>query len=687
VRACVRACVRAGGAWSLAWLAVAGCADEEVPAGADVGSAQARLTGPDASAAMPHCAGKAVFAGHEPLHYIDRTLQVYACVAPGPEVEVLAYDAETGRQVDRAALKEENRQALQDGARLHHTLSDRIQHLGPDEPVDVAIWLRVDTSDLGDPWDRRNDRELAAWAHAEQEQRRRTSAQSLATNLAGFAGAVVRSNVDAETIGIPVVFAEVPKRHLTALGDLPGVNLIMPGSPDRDMEPLSTLNYFDSNVAGVHHLYEWTGDGVVVAVHEGARPDTYWNLPGILPGDCVAPGGSASCHCPGGSMTGHPRWVAGLIGNSVTPFGGIAPDASLIFANRGSCTSHGPDPTASAVNWATDEGASVINVSAIMGDLENMFYDYKAAHYPYPTVVAGAGNAGHLDLPVANKIRNGLVVGASTDNHIDYATDTRHDIEIKFNSSWINPEGFGELPHVAAPGGVVATAGAEPGEVAYGPNTSASTPQVAGAVACLQEQDPDLKWWPEVLTSVLMVGADINADAAEDGVWPLDLHDDIDDRDGAGQINMYYSGFVVFEGEKKPSPSVPHSPLGYGKSTMYQQSNPPGTCHYAWRVHVPAGEVLRAHSMVMSDPNCETGIFDCVGNPYAETLLALVDEGQAESFAYRADQNWQYLSWVNDSGVGKDMELTLCLIDWNGLEYAYYALSWLTLEPLASPVP
>jgi hypothetical protein len=444
----------------------------------------------------------------------------------------------------------------------------------------------------------------------------------------------------------------------------------------------------------VHHYLEYTGSGITVAIREGGRPDSYWNLPGIVPGDCEAAGGTAHCHCPEGNTFGHPRWVAGLVSTSVTPFSGIAPDSTTIFANTGvsGCESHGLDLFTSAVNWATDEGASVINVSAIGADSEQMFWDYKAVTWPWPTVVAGAGNQGHQEEhTVANRLRNGIVVGASTENHLDYAVDSRHDIEMRFNSSWINPEGWGELPHIVAPGTHVVSAGHDPGQIDSVVNTSAATPQVAGAVACLQEQNPALATRPEVIASGLMVSGDINADAGTGGVWPLDLHDGIDDRDGAGQMNMYYTGWTL-DSPSRVEPFSSPSGIGHDYGIMLDTDAPPGDPYpFLWNVHVPSGATVRAHFILTSDPNCETSSMgSCSGNPYPESAM-LLQHVPTERYEWstRVDQNWQFVSYTNTSAVAEDWILMVGVMDWNGIESRHVVRngSWHALDPLADPTP
>jgi hypothetical protein len=687
VRACVRACV---GALCL-MAATPGCTADGSAPGEGAGMALGEVAAPDATVAGAQC--EPVLLGRDHLRYIGRTLETHGCIASWPP-QLVTRDVATGALVDRAALKAADRQAFLDGSRLHHSLRDAIAPLGPDDLVDVAIWLAVETRDLPDTYTQRREAAVGAWVNEVRENRMRASVHALAAGLASFTGTVLRADLSASQIGIPSVFAQVPKRHLTAVGKLPGVNLVMPGSPDEEPVPLQSINYFDTNVAGVHHYLGYTGNGVTVAVYEGYRPDSYWNLPGIVPGECEAAGGAAHCHCPGGGTDAHSRLVTGMIRTSVTPFGGIASGASTIFANISHsqpCTTHGLDTFASALNWATSEGASVINLSTGgLGEILEMFWDYKAATWPFPTMVAAGGN--REDLPVGNRIRNGLVVGASTDNLLNYSIHTRHGVQWRQFTNWMNPDGWGELPHLLAPGTGLATAGADPGEIALGFNTSIAAPQVAAAAACMQDLNPTLTRRPHVTISGLMVGADINADAAQGGVWPLSLTDEIDDRDGTGQMNMYYSGWALLEEMK---PTDPPSIAGHGSSIMFSSIHPPYYCHqHLWNVHVPAGHTLRAHSIFPSAPNCEGSFVGtpsnpgCLGNPFPETALLLADDLlNIVAASFVLEQNWQFLSWHNAGSTDVDLRLAVCMVDWNGLEVGEFALSWLSLEPLASPLP
>jgi hypothetical protein len=209
--------------------------------------------------------------------------------------------------------------------------------------------------------------------------------------------------------------------------------------------------------------------------------------------------------------------------------------------------------------------------------------------------------------------------------------------------------------------------------------------QVAAAAACIQEQNPALKMRPDAIISGLMVGADINADVATGGVWPLDLHDAIDDRDGTGLMNMYAAGWTL-DPPSKRSPLEPAAAVGHDYNTMFSANTPAGHCHHLghWNVLVPPGTTLRAHSVLMSDPNCDaSSTFSCTGNPYPESALQLLDAADlVVTSSARVDQNWQYLSITNTGAQDAAYKLQLCMTEWNGIHSRYFAVAWFAGEPM-----
>jgi len=104
-----------------------------------------------------------------------------------------------------------------------------------------------------------------------------------------------------------------------------------------------------------------------------------------------------------------------------------------------------------------------------------------------------------------------------------------------------------------------------------GNGTSGAAPQVAGASAQLQEYAPALQIAPEAIRSILMAGANENVDGGR-----LDLGDSVDDRDGAGELNIVAAHFIAsnpVQGGNTPAA------YGYAFDSMTKTNTLAGTWH------------------------------------------------------------------------------------------------------------
>jgi hypothetical protein len=303
-----------------------------------------------------------------------------------------------------------------------------------------------------------------------------------------------------------------------------------------------------------------------------------------------------------------------------------------------------------------------------------MFYDYVAAHWPYPTMVFSGGNS--ILAEIANRPRNGLVVGGARDSHIDYTTGSRD--EVTEHGSWINPVGYGELPHLDAPSFQVTTAGFSNGSWTAASGTSLAAPQVGAAVAVLQELNTNVPMHPQLSMAGLMVSADVNVDAVFGGVWPLKLHDSIDDRDGAGLLNVG-AALQVLDFSAYRNGNDPPAPRGHYFGNMLALDTP-AQSHYwqAWTVSVAPEATLRAYTTLLSDPNCQSNSTgSCMGNPYPESCLLLYDEwGGLIDASCAVDQNWQFASFVNTGGTSVAVTIKIWVEDWNGITSSPFAIAW-----------
>jgi hypothetical protein len=179
--------------------------------------------------------------------------------------------------------------------------------------------------------------------------------------------------------------------------------------------------------------------------------------------------------------------------------------------------------------------------------------DYNVKRSPYPTICASAGNSGSSAV-TTSLAYNVLNVGGTDDNE----TAARADDTLYTSTSSLNPTYTDrELPTISAPGVNIETAS---GTVASG--TSASTFMCTGAAAQILEKNTSLQYWPEAIRAIMICGADENIDGPR-----LDLTDNVDDKDGAGEINVEKSVSIAGSVNKVDRNNTPRS-SGHDYETM-----------------------------------------------------------------------------------------------------------------------
>jgi hypothetical protein len=183
---------------------------------------------------------------------------------------------------------------------------------------------------------------------------------------------------------------------------------------------------------------------------------------------------------------------------------------------------------------------------------------------------------------------------------------------------------------------------------------------------------------PQLSMAGLMVSADVNVDAVFGGVWPLKLHDSIDDRDGAGLLNVG-AALQVLDFSAYRNGNDPPAPRGHYFGNMLALDTP-AQSHYwqAWTVSVAPEATLRAYTTLLSDPNCQSNSTgSCMGNPYPESCLLLYDEwGGLIDASCAVDQNWQFASFVNTGGTSVAVTIKIWVEDWNGITSSPFAIAW-----------
>ncbi|MET9228026.1 S8 family serine peptidase [Lentzea sp. NPDC003310] len=199
---------------------------------------------------------------------------------------------------------------------------------------------------------------------------------------------------------------------------------------------------------------------------------------------------------------GHGTHVASTIAGRGEQYRGVAPDAEILdgkVCQPGGC----PDSAILAgMQWAADQGASVINMSLGGGDTPEIDPIEEAlnriSRETGALFVVAAGNSGRPEtIGSPGSAESALTVGA-----VD-----RNDGIAPFSSR--GPAADGAVkPDVTAPGvGIVAAEAGTQGHVAMD-GTSMATPHVAGVVALLKQQHAD--WSGDRLKATVMASAKAN---------------------------------------------------------------------------------------------------------------------------------------------------------------------------------
>lgn len=189
----------------------------------------------------------------------------------------------------------------------------------------------------------------------------------------------------------------------------------------------------------------------------------------------------------GGNGTGHGTFVSGLITLS-------APQATIMplraFGTDGSGTSF---DIASAIHFAADNGARVLNLSFGMQDPDPLIQEALSYALPSTYMVAAAGN---------DNLNQVHYPGSDTSRTLSVTSTTSDDLKAAFAN-------FHSIVQVAAPG--VSVYSAYPGnQWAWWSGTSFSTPLVSGEAALLLSVRPNLS---RANLNTIITGSGVNIDS------------------------------------------------------------------------------------------------------------------------------------------------------------------------------
>jgi hypothetical protein len=411
----------------------------------------------------------------------------------------LAFD-ERGNRVDHEQLfaKLENSRRRKYG-KLHPTLYAQLER-GGNRRVPVAIWVAVEDEPRPE---KREKGEIKRRPPAEREHAKHIAEMAgVVADLAQGYGATEIEIDDAA----PVVFARLTPDAIRRLQRRKEVAALFLHEQEGLLDLKDSMAIAQSD--RVQSNLSFTGTGVDVAVYEDG-PDDTTDL-SITAQFLTSP-----------STSQHARHTHGIIKN-IEPNKphGHAKDCNLHSANS---------MDLAAITWAAQtRGCTVISQSFHRDSeqtdsglsFDDMYKDWLALHWPYPTILQAAGNGSSSEF-VNHKGYNSLTVA----NHDDTAGSLASDSVFRNPSSG---HGDRELPEVAANGmGVTCVKLTLSG-------TSMAAPAAAGVTALMQQAAPTLKSWPEGCRAILLAAASKNITG---NTWWADRNAGVDASDGSGAVD------------------------------------------------------------------------------------------------------------------------------------------------------
>lgn len=565
----------------------------------------------------------------------------------------LAYDAR-GRRVnaERMLGEIEAARAAKFG-RLHEHLHARLARATARTSLDVAIWLRApEPAGLNEvKSSRRRSRGVPPLVR-----RHRMDTEALTARYVAHLRTEFRVRRPAADPLAPVVYARLTKTQIRQLQrdrNVAGIFLHDESVIDDLKDSIAIANTDDVHSDG------HKGKGIRVAVWENG-PDKKDDL------------SIAGFYDSGESQkSAHARLTCAVVKNREKgkPHG-HAPSCLLYSANSGSIA---------ALAWAVmTKECTVISqsfhrlseASSETLSFDDVYKDWLATHYPYPTILQASGNYSSgdvdgIDPPEDEYVNHKGYCSLAVGNHNDSAS------AVAGNSVFRNPStphGDRELPEICANGtGVSAVGLAKSG-------TSLAAPAVAGIAACLQGRQALLKSWPEGCRAILLAGATRNVSGS---TWWQDVVAGVDASDGSGAVDAEES--MAISGYKRQR-NAAATQRGWDVGTLESRDfGRDRKSNFVYRVRVEARKLRHVKVALAWNSQVTFNPSSCIRSELTLNfdLMIYNKKGQLVAYSGSWDNSYEVAEFTGTPGEVYRIKIRR----WPGTGDSRYGIAWTVTGP------
>ena len=303
---------------------------------------------------------------------------------------------------------------------------------------------------------------------------------------------------------------------------------------------------------------------------------------------------------------------------------------------------------------------------------DDVYKDWLAITWPYPTICQAAGNFWSTDPDnisppssefVNHKGFNSLAVG----NHNDAAS------AMSTSSVFRNPtssHGDRELPEISANGTFVDAVNLTKS------GTSMASPAVAGVAALVQSTDTTLKHWPEGCRAILLAGATRNV---TDDTWWKDVASNNDARDGSGAVNALESHRIAQSRRSRNASATRRGwDVGSLRTSDFNSSTRQST--FSYKVKVPSGFFGPRKVKVALAWTSEVNVLSVFGITIPLTSQLTVDldlkifdsAGNQVGYSGSWDNSYEIAEFTGAPGA----TYTIRIRRWSGTDRVWYGIGW-----------